>query len=173
MYDTFFTGLKERLALSGPQRWADFGCGTGVFTHALAMVLPAHSEIMAIDQTRQALPPVMAGQISVNFLRADMELDPLPLHQLQGMLMANSLHYIRDKQTFLKKMEAAFSEKKQWLIVEYDTEVANSWVPFPISFKRLQDMFLALGYTKVEKINTRESVYGGDMYAALISGASL
>lgn len=169
MYDTFFTVLKDRLAASDPQHWADLGSGTGVFTHALASVLPARSGIMAIDQIRQVLPPVMGVQISVNFLRADMEQDPLPLNQLQGILMANSLHYIRDKQTFVRKLEPAFSEKKQWLIVEYDTETANPWVPFPVSFKRLQTMFLALGYDKVEKINTRESVYGGEMYAALIS----
>lgn len=169
MYDTFFTVLKGRLAASAPQRWADLGCGTGAFTHALATVLPASSEIIAIDQVSQTLAPVMGGQTSVHFFRADMALDPLPLNGLQGILMANSLHYIRDKHTFIRKLEPAFSEKKQWLIVEYDTETANLWVPFPLSFKRLQALFSVLGYDKIEKINTRKSVYGGEMYAALIT----
>lgn len=169
MYDTFFTILKDRLGALGPQRWADLGCGSGVFTDALATVLPAYSEIIAIDQVPQTLAPVMGGQISVHFFRADMALDPLPLNDLQGILMANSLHYIRDKHNFIRKLEPAFSDKKQWLIVEYDTETANPWVPFPLSFKRLQNIFPALGYDKIEKINTRKSVYGGEMYAAFIS----
>lgn len=168
MYDTFFTGLKEELAASGPQRWADLGCGTGVFTHALAMVLPAASEILAIDRVRQSLAPVMGRQVSVQFFRADMEIDPLPLDHLQGVLMANSLHYVHDKPALIRKLAPAFSGAKQWLIVEYDTETANPWVPFPVSFTGLQAMFLSLGYDRVEKIHTRESAYGGEMYAALI-----
>lgn len=168
MYATFFAALQERFASPEGQRWADLGCGSGTFTRALAAVLPGQSQIIAVDKTAQSLAPVMEHQISVNFLRADMEQEQLSLGKLNGILMANSLHYIRGKKAFLQKLEPAFIGQKQWLIVEYDTESANRWVPFPLSYNQLRSLFLPLGYI-AEKINTRQSAYGGDMYAALIT----
>lgn len=169
MYTTFFTALKDRFTLPARQRWADLGCGSGTFTRALAAILPRESKIIAIDKTRQSLAPLMANEVKVSFLQADMEQDRLPLHHLNGILMANSLHYIRDKSAFIQKLEPAFAAQKQWLIVEYDTESANQWVPFPLSFENLRLMFTALGYHRVEKINTRSSMYGGTMYAARVT----
>ncbi len=169
MYATFFSALEDHFALASRQRWADLGCGTGTFTRALAAILPPESEIIAIDKTRQSLAPLMAKEVKVNFLQADMEQDRLPVNHLNGMLMANSLHYIRDKNAFIRKLEPAFAAQKQWLIVEYDTEKANQWVPFPLSLEKLRAMFTALGYHHVEKINSRPSIYGGTMYAALVT----
>lgn len=168
MYATFFAALQERFALPAGQRWADLGCGSGTFTRVLAAVLPGQSQIIAVDKASQSLAPVMGNEVSVAFLQADMEQEQLSLGKLNGILMANSLHYIRGKKTFLQKLEPAFIGQKQWLIVEYDTESANRWVPFPLSFNQLRSLFLSLGYT-AEKINTRQSAYGGEMYAALIT----
>lgn len=168
MYTTFFAALQERFALPAEQYWADLGCGSGTFTRALATILPGQSKIIAVDKTHQSLAPLMGKAVKVDFLQADMEADPLPLNELSGVLMANSLHYIRGKKAFLQKLEPVFLAQKQWLIVEYDTESANQWVPFPLSFSQLRSLFLPLGYT-IEKINTRPSAYGGEMYAALIT----
>ncbi len=166
-YDAFFAALQERFVLPVRQCWADLGCGSGTFTRALATVLPMQSQIIAVDKSSQSLPPVMGNEVGVEFLQADMEQE-LPLNKLNGILMANSLHYIRDKQAFIRKLEPVLSVRKQWLIVEYDTETANRWVPFPLSFRQLYDLFSSSGY-RTEKINTRQSVFGGEMYAALIT----
>lgn len=169
MYTTFFTALKDRFAFPAQQCWVDLGCGSGAFTRALAAILPPQSQIIAIDKAMQAIAPLMENRVTISFQQADMVQDKLPVHNLNGILMANSLHYVRDKNAFIRKLEPAFAAQKQWLIVEYDTESANQWVPFPLSFENLRAMFTALGYRRVEKINTRPSMYGGTMYAALVT----
>lgn len=167
-YEEFIFPVKNKLAHPEFQRWADLGCGEGVFTELLAGILPFQSEIIVIDQTSQKLDSIMGNNISINFQKANFEKDELNLNKLDGILMANSFHYIQDKEKLIKKLETYFSEKKQFLIVEYDTGIANQWVPFPINFEKLKELFHKFDYKSVEKLNMRKSNYGGEMYIALI-----
>jgi ubiquinone/menaquinone biosynthesis C-methylase UbiE len=92
----------------------------------------------------------------------------LPVNNLDGILMANALHYVKDKNVVIKKLAKHLKPAGQFIIVEYDTEQSNQWVPYPISFSRLQETFSAEGYNDIKKIGERRSVYrGGKMYAAL------
>ncbi len=62
-----------------------------------------------------------------------------------------------------------FSDVIRFLIIEYDTNEPNLWVPHPITFKKLKSLFEELGYSKILKLNERGSAYGsGMMYCALI-----
>lgn len=167
-YEEFIFPVKNKLAHPEFQRWADLGCGEGVFTELLAGILPFQSEIIAIDQNSQRLDSIMGNEISVNFHKANFEKDKLNLNNLSGILMANSFHYVRDKEELIKKLETYFFENKQFLIVEYDTNVANKWVPFPINFEKLKELFHKFGYKSLEKLNVRKSNYGGEMYVAFI-----
>lgn len=167
-YEELIFSVKDRLAYPEFQRWADLGCGDGVFTELLAGILPLKSTIFAIDKSTQRLNPIMGNEISVNFQKANFEKDELDFNNLNGILMANSFHYIHDKEKLIKKLEAYFYEKKTFLIVEYDTNVANPWVPFPINFEKLKELFHKFGYKSIEKLNVRKSNYGGEMYIALI-----
>ena len=54
------------------------------------------------------------------------------------------------------------------IVVEYETDTPNRWVPFPITFGKLSTLFAHLGYGAVTKVNERPSSFGGTMYAALI-----
>jgi trans-aconitate methyltransferase len=146
-----------------PQHWADLGCGSGTFTDALTELLHAGSLIDAVDRKDQLiLPPV-------NFIKANFETQVLPLHNLDGILMANSLHFVKDKQALIHKLETYFSASPAFLIVEYDTERTNPWVPYPISFQKLTTLFTGLGYTSILKLAERPSVYNSaGMYSALI-----
>lgn len=109
----------------------------------------------------------MGNQVSVNFQQANFEKDQLDLNDLNGILMANSFHFIQDKIKLISKLETYFSQKKQFLIVEYETEISNQWVPFPINFRKLKTLFHELNYHSVEKINERKSAFGGNMYVAV------
>ena len=118
------TALLQK-AITGdqkPQRWADLGCGNGTFTLALQSLLPIDSQLTAVDKQSQKLP--------VDFVKADFEKNDLPLSGLDGILMANSLHYVRDKTKLIKKLEAYFSKDpvRLSLVVEYDTARYNPWV---------------------------------------------
>jgi ubiquinone/menaquinone biosynthesis C-methylase UbiE len=140
--------------------WADVGCGSGLFTHALASQLASGSTIYAVDKDGQALkklqPPlnVSMEKIELDFIR-----DEINLYDLDGIVMANSLHFVQDKISFLQKLKKCFKAGGSFLIVEYDIDVPNPWVPFPVSRHSLQRLFEQLGYGTIHKIHEVPSRY--------------
>jgi hypothetical protein len=53
--------------------------------------------------------------------------------------------------------------------VEYDMEIANHWVPYPISFLTLKKLFNDVGFSFVEKISERPSVFNrANLYSAIV-----
>lgn len=154
------------------QTWCDLGCGSGIFTLALAEILPSESLIHAVDQNGSSLKSIPANHHNVNIKKylADFVSNELPFTNLDGILMANSLHYVRDKEIFLHKIEKYAKDNFQLLIVEYDNDTPNNWVPFPLSFQSLKMFFTQNGYLEIVKINERKSIYNsGAMYSVLIS----
>ena len=153
-----------------PQKWADLGCGSGTFTEALANILPSESQILAVDKSMQHLKKTIGNNVSIDFLHADFERTDLGLSNLDGILLANSLHYVKDKKALIHRLEKYLSPNKRFLIVEYDTLNANQWVPYPIDFIRLKELFIGLNYNSIVKLSERKSVFGQvNLYAAGIN----
>jgi ubiquinone/menaquinone biosynthesis C-methylase UbiE len=155
----------------GKKLWVDLGCGTGTFTLALASILEEESTIYAIDSNGSALRkiPDFYNKINIEKLAADFVSTDLPIHEIDGVLMANSLHYVKEKESFLTKLKSQLKEDACFLIIEYDSNVSNTWVPYPINFDSLKILFSKLGYKSITKLNSRPSIYGNRrMYAALI-----
>jgi len=146
--------IEKGITREEPQHWADLGCGNGTFTHALTSLLPAGSKVLAVDKEHQDLP---------DFIQADLINDDLQLGALDGILMANSPHYVMDKPQLIRKFNAP-----KLLIVEYDTTRSNPWVPYPIDYTTLEQLAASLDYNIV-KLATRPSRFGGTMYSALLS----
>lgn len=140
--------------------WADLGCGSGLFSTALAHYLPEGSTIYAIDHK----PATRIGGHGIRIFDLDFVFDPLPFGQIDGILMANSLHYVRDQSAFIQKLSAYTSTL---IVIEYDIErPVPTWVPFPVSYSKLSTLFPD---KQIKKISERPSAYGqGNMYAALI-----
>lgn len=155
-------------AKATPEHWADLGCGSGTFTYALAQLLSPGSSIIAVDILPQRLNKTVGNNVSIQFQQSDMNLESFTLPKLDGILMANSLHFVQDKESLIKRLDRWFAPEKQFLIVEYESDIPNRWVPFPITFGKLSTLFKNLGYEAVTKVNERPSAFGGTMYAALI-----
>lgn len=150
--------------------WVDLGCGSGLFTNALASLLKDESTIYAVDKNissfnkNPSIKNVLIKPVELNF-----EKTPLPFNNLDGIVMANSLHYVKNKKSFLEKIKMYLNENGCFLIVEYDMETANHWVPYPISFLSLEKLFHDVGFSFVEKISERPSAFNrGNLYSALI-----
>lgn len=159
---------KGILQHSSPQTWADLGAGRGLFSEALSSILPPGSTIHAVDLHKQ---PNLEHHPPIIFHQANFVKDKLPVPTLDGILMANSLHYVQDQVACIKHLKTHLRNGTGvFILVEYDTERGNQWVPFPISFARAQLIFGDAGFSKIEKIGEHPSMYRRDsIYAALIS----
>lgn len=153
--------------ISDPQRWADLGCGKGTFTYALGNLLPHGSTLYAVDVQPQKLNN-RAGGAAITFQQGDFVHEPLPLTDLDGIMLANSMHYVRDKEVLIRNLSNYCKPLHAFLVVEYDTLAANPWVPYSVDFRSLSALFLRAGYNQVEQLGHRKSKYGGNLYAAWI-----
>jgi ubiquinone/menaquinone biosynthesis C-methylase UbiE len=160
----------------GPTAWADLGCGTGTFTLALADLLAPGSVIHAMDRDGWALRKIPSSHKSVSITthRGDFTHQMWPFDNLDGILMANSLHYVNDQTTFIRTLEARMTSPRRFLVVEYDTHKANRWVPYPVPQTRLTALFTAAGYSSIRVLRSRPSVYRrAALYAALVTTSGL
>jgi len=150
--------------------WADLGSGAGVFTHALASLLVKGSTIYAIDTDPHVLMKISAPpDVQLHKLVADFEKDAINLPQLDGILLANSLHFVKDKAAFIKKAAAWLEPGGCIIIVEYNTNKANRWVPYPISFVDAQKLFSSLECS-AELIGEAGSTYNKEgMYGVKVN----
>lgn len=162
----------KELLLPQKSVWADLGCGSGLFTAALAHLLSENSTIYAIDKSPIKLDVSwFPDHIHTRTFQLDFVENKLDLPLLDGILMANSLHFVRDKSLLLSKLTKVLKPDGRFLLVEYDTDKpAAPWVPYPISFNTLTRFFAGLGYDQLVKLGERASIYRrAKMYAALIS----
>lgn len=159
------------IGIEHPGTWADLGCGDGLFTRALAQLLPAGSSIHAMDTDAAALEgiPDEVNGVAIHTWRGDFLDLPWPFERLDGVLMGNALHYVRDKPAFLRACAAHAKPAHHLLIVEYDTDTPNPWVPYPVSRRALEALVREAGYGPFRLLATRRSHYQrAGMYAALV-----
>jgi trans-aconitate methyltransferase len=156
---------------ANPTRWADLGCGAGTFTLALASLLQSQSTIYAVDRKPAIRTQIISNHVSIESLKADFAKDPLP-RDLDGILMANSLHFVKDKPALIQNLRrTTLRPQHAFLVVEYDTDRATPiWVPYPVSFTSLQSIFQAAGYSRVTRLADHPSIYNRNViYSALIT----
>lgn len=158
--------------------WADFGAGTGNFTWALAELLGPQAQIYAFDRDKtattaqlarlQSQPPlatIIPRQADVTRL--------LDMPALDGILMANLLHFIRDQRSFLQRICSYLQPHGQLLIVEYEQSLPIPWVPFPVPFARLTELAHTTHMPAPRRIAIRRSPSSGrTMYAAVLTQRS-
>jgi len=172
--------LQEAIALiktdglntKDKQTWADLGCGQGLFTYALAGLLAKGSTIYAVDENSSALKKINStGNVIIKTLHSDFINDDLNLVNLDGILMANSLHYVKDKPAFIKKIRSYLKPESTFLVVEYDTDKpVATWVPYPAGFQSLKKIFSEAGYSTIKKLHEHSSIFNsGNIYSAIIT----
>ena len=155
--------------------WGEFGSGTGHFTLALAELLGAQGVIYSVDKDRSALEAQkqrlqahLAGcdRPVIHYIHADFtrfqELPPL-----DGVIMANSLHYYRSKEMVLDRILHSLVRCGYFILVEYNTDRGNHWVPHPISYTSWQSLASRLGLVETRLLHRVPSSFLGEIYSAL------
>jgi ubiquinone/menaquinone biosynthesis C-methylase UbiE len=151
------------------QVWADLGAGAGLFSNALAAILPPGSTIYAVDKDATSLNSLEApDNIVLKKIETDFSSTSFQTEKLDGLLMANSLHFVSDKSVVLLRLRNLLKATGRIILIEYDTSESNRWVPYPISYVTLQKLFKS-SFSSIEKIGETKSMYGrADIYSALI-----
>jgi ubiquinone/menaquinone biosynthesis C-methylase UbiE len=151
--------------------WADLGAGSGAFTLALAELLGAGGIIHAVDRDRRALDQ-LARALRAAYPGVDLHLrvadftQTLPLPPLDGIVMANSLHFVEAKGAVLAQVRGSLRAGGRLVVVEYNTDRGNRWVPFPFSFATWQSLARQAGFAHTELLATHPSSFLGEFYAA-------
>ena len=151
--------------------WADLGSGAGAFTLALAELLPTGAAIYSMDKDPEALSEQRRGFQAlfpdrvVHFMTGDFTRNP-DLPPLDGALMANSLHYVRDVQRFLSFLAGRLRPGGKLIVVEYNIHSPSPWVPYPLPYSRWEKEARAAGLVHTRLLASRPSRYNREIYSA-------
>ncbi len=163
--------IREGVAGAG-STWADLGCGDGAFTLALADLLGPGATINAVDRDAGSLARLrhrMTTRFPATELRiqqADFR-EPLTLPALAGIVMANSLHFVHDKAATLRLLCAHLQPGGRFVLVEYDADRGNPWVPHPLTFAAWACLADEAGLRDTRQIGSVPSHFLGSIYSAL------
>ena len=93
---------------------------------------------------------------------------PLDLPELDGLVAANSLHYIpRDRQVaVIQNLAAHCRPGAHFVVVEYDADRGNPWVPHPFSYPAWERLAEAAGLVATRRIGRVPSRFLDAIYAA-------
>jgi ubiquinone/menaquinone biosynthesis C-methylase UbiE len=161
--------LRPAMSPSAGQQWYDLGAGTGPFTRALAELLPGGS-IVAVDKNVLSMVsiPDRIGSVTIDKVESDFTRISFG-RRVDGILMANALHFVKDKVAFLRSLKAGLKEQGMLLIVEYEMDRGTPWVPYPLNFDSLKTLSIDIGFSVVTKLATAPSQFHtGGMYSASV-----
>lgn len=153
--------------------WADFGAGTGSFSLALRDLAGPRTVIHAVDRDAAALrelrrvverqaPGTTLQLIATDFTR------PLSLPPLDGIIAANAIHYVADQVALLRRWRGYLKPAGRLILVEYDSDRGNRWVPYPVPFAALPALAQRAGFAQPQLLGLRPSRYLDRLYAALL-----
>jgi ubiquinone/menaquinone biosynthesis C-methylase UbiE len=152
--------------------WADLGSGAGAFTLALADLLGPTGQIYSVDKDKGALreqeqamrarfPATQAQYLVADFAKR------LDLPPLDGVVMANSLHFQRQKDPVLQLVRGYLKPDGRLILVEYNVDRGNMWVPYPLSYGTWEALARQNGFTSTTLLTTQPSRWLGEMFSAL------
>jgi ubiquinone/menaquinone biosynthesis C-methylase UbiE len=157
---------------AGP-RWLELGAGSGAFTLALLDLLGAEVDVVALDrdahalgrleeQARRQFPSATVRAVVADFTH------PLPVEPatFDGVLMANSLHFVRNKEPVLRAAIEKLKPGARFVLVEYESDLGNRWVPWPNGYLRWAELAARVGLRGTQRIGEVPSRFLGSMYAA-------
>ena len=166
--------IRDAIPRSGGT-WADLGAGEGAFTRALVELLGGDGRVYAVDRDAASIAALgrwangaTAGVIPVlaDFTRP-FALPGLATSPLDGLLLANALHFVREADVVLGALAARLRPGGRIVIVEYEREIASRWVPYPIPVSRLGTLAASAGLSPPVVTATRPSAFGGKLYVAV------
>ncbi len=165
--------LKEGIPTAGGV-WADLGSGAGAFTLALADLIGPSGEIYSVDKDAGALREqehAMRARFPLNkvhYIRGDFS-DRLDLPPLDGIVMANALHFCQHpaRDHVLTLVHSYLKSDGRFILVEYNVDQGNMWVPYPMTFATWRTIAERNGLTSTRLLATTPSRFLHEIYSAV------
>ena len=154
------------------RRWLELGAGRGAFTLALADLLGPGAEITAVDRDRGDLATLATTMgrrfpaTKLTTLLADFSQPLLLEGGFDGLLAANALHFVRDPLAVIGTVRPLLQPGASVVVVEYDADSGNPWVPHPFSFRSWETLAGQAGLLDTRLIGRVPSRFLGAIYAA-------
>jgi SAM-dependent methyltransferase len=152
--------------------WADLGAGSGAFTLALRELLGPGGVVYAVDKDRRSLDSLERAYRSrfgdaqdLHLVLGDFTHD-LDLPPLDGIVMANSLHFFKDKEKVLRHVRTLLKPGGALLLVEYNVDSGNLWVPHPLTFETYRALAPRAEFTKPRLLAKHPSRFLKEFYSA-------
>jgi len=154
--------------------WADFGAGSGAFTLALAELIGPGGEIFSIDRDATALRSQEAAFRArsldetpvLHLMLADFT-NMLQLPPLDGAVMANAIHFQRRKEPVIQQIFIYLKPGAHLILVEYNVDRGNPWVPYPISYSSWEMLARSCGFVNTRLLATKPSRFLQEIYSAV------
>ncbi|MEA4907140.1 MAG: class I SAM-dependent methyltransferase [Anaerolineaceae bacterium] len=154
--------------------WADLGSGEGAFTLALAELLDPQAEIYSLDRNplvlrrQQQAFTARYPQRKVHLIRGDFTA-PMQLPRLDGLVIANALHFVPDDEKLraLLHIKSYLKPGGRFLLVEYDAGQGNQWVPYPFTYSQWETLTTQAGLSNTRKLAERPSRFLHAIYSAV------
>lgn len=153
--------------------YADFGAGSGAFTLALRELVGHDATIHAVDKDRSALDHLESAHrarfhSTRNLILLPNDFSrPLELPPLDGIVMANSLHFFKDKEKILRHVREFLKPNGTLLIVEYNVDSGNMWVPHPLTFETYRTLASRAGFSEPRLLAKVPSRFLKEFYSAV------
>lgn len=152
--------------------WADLGSGEGAFTLALADLIGPQGTIYSIDMDAGALRTQQQAMRArfpdrvVVYRQADFT-RRLDLPPLDGVVMANSLHFQRRKDDVLALVRGYLKSGGRLVLVEYNSDQGNPWVPCPLSYSTWEALAKRNEFVDTRRLATYPSRFMGEIYSSI------
>ena len=91
----------------------------------------------------------------------------LPAGPFDGVLAANSLHFVGRPDPVLDAIGAALALGGRFILVEYDADQGNPWVPHPISFARWRRLAPTHGFVEPRLLHRVPSRFLNAIYGSM------
>ena len=154
--------------------WAEFGSGSGAFTFALAELIGPEGAIYSVDKNQAALCDQANSfqkrstdhQPIIHYLNKDY-VQPIALPVLNGVVMANTLHFHEHKAAILMLINNYLVPNGHMILVEYNSDLGSTWVPHPLSLHSWRLLAEKVGFVGTRLLERVPSSFMGEIYSAI------
>ncbi|MEP7136825.1 MAG: class I SAM-dependent methyltransferase [Chloroflexota bacterium] len=153
--------------------YADLGAGSGAFTLALRELVGLDAAIYAVDKDRASLNQLDSAHRARFNSSRNLTLLPndfsraLDLPLLDGIVMANSLHFFKDKEKILRHVQKFLKPNGALITVEYNVDSGNMWVPHPLTFETYRTLAPRTGFSEPRLLAKVPSRFLKEFYSAV------